>query len=233
MSEQKGFFDANPKMLFVFGLVCGVALTMVIGSAWPGVSSNANGEDTVVDNGGGATGGEEQAILAAITTDDHIRGDLSKAKIVMIEYSDFECSYCGRHNPTVLSLLDAYGDDIALVYRHFPLSFHPEAMPAALASECAADQGKFWEFADAMYENQDLLGDDYYYQLAEENGLDMDTFTTCYENAEHTDDVNEDIQTGSDAGVSGTPATFVNGVLVSGAQPQSVFEGLIDQLLAE
>lgn len=234
-NKSKGFFDANPKMLFVFGLVSGIALTMIIGGALPSFNSiQDSGSDTeVVVDEGDTQEPEEQNILAAVTEDDHILGDIETAKIILVEYSDFECSYCGRHHPTLVDLMDTYGDDIAWVYRHFPLSFHEEAVPSALASECAAEQGLFWEFTNVMYENQSELGEDFYFETAEAIGVDIDAFTTCYDEERYIDDIQEDMDTGVAAGVSGTPGNFVNGILVSGAQPASVFEGLIDQLLAE
>ncbi len=236
MSEKsKGFFDANPKMLFIFGLVCGIAVTLVIGGAWPNLdSAGLDGEEVVVvDDVGGDAGEEEPAVLAAVTEDDHIRGDIETAKVVIVEYSDYECSYCARHHPTLVELMDTYGDDVAWVYRHYPLSFHAEAVPAALAAECASEQDMFWEFTDEMYDNQTSLGEDLYFEVAETLGLDIDEFTTCYEEERYVDDIQADMESGTAAGVAGTPGNFVNGVAVSGAQPASVFEGLIDQILAE
>ncbi|MBU4314945.1 thioredoxin domain-containing protein [Patescibacteria group bacterium] len=233
MSDNNGFFDANPKMLFVFGLVCGIAITMVLGWALPNFSNTAPSgadQDVVID----ATDTQPELVLAAVTDTDHIRGDISQAKVVLIEYSDFECPYCGRHNPTMIDLYDQYGTDIAWVYRHLPLtSIHPDAVPSALASECAGEQGKFWEFADELYANQDSLGDDYYTQLATDLGLDVDQFTSCYTSQKYLSKVEADMQSGENAGVTGTPATFVNGTLVAGAYPLETFTGMIDEILAQ
>jgi len=232
--KTNGFFDANPKMLFVFGLVCGIAITMIVGGALPSFESESSDSDddaiVVIDDTDDQVA--DTAVLAPITEDDHIRGDIENAKVIMVEYSDFECPYCSRHHPTLVDVMDTYGDDVAWVYRHFPLSFHEEATPSAIASECAADQDKFWEFADEMYANQTTLGDDLYYEVATDLGLNIEDFTECYESGDESD-INEDVATATAAGVSGTPATYVNGVLISGAQPASVFEGLIDQILAE
>ena len=120
------------------------------------------------------------------------------------------------------------------MYRHFPLSFHPEAEPAALASECVGHLGgndAFWEFADAMFENIDSLGDDLYVEQAVAAGVSESDFTECYENETYADAVQEDYRSGGAAGVSGTPATFVNGVLVSGAVPFDSFADLIDSAI--
>jgi protein-disulfide isomerase len=236
MSENNGFFDANPKMLFVFGLVCGVAITMIIGYGMAGWSQKVDTENSdnsvVVDDQNDNQ--DTEAVLAGVTNKDHIRGDISKAKVVLVEYSDFQCPYCGRHNPTMIELMDQYGDDVAWVYRHWPLeSIHSEARPAALASECADDQGKFWEYSDALYENQDSLGDEYFTQLAGDLGLDVGEFKDCYDSGKYNDVVDQDLASGSAAGVEGTPATFVNGTLVSGAYPIETFQGMIDEILAK
>ena len=233
--KSNGFFDANPKMLFVFGLVCGIAVTLIIGGAWPDFDSlgDDSDDDIVVVDAGSDLPDEEPAVLATVTEDDHIRGDINNAKVVIIEYSDFECPYCSNHHPTLVDVSETYGDDVAWAYRHFPLSFHAEAVPSALASECAADQDMFWDYADALYENQSELGDDLYVELATDLGLDVSQFSDCYESEKYMDDIQEDLDSGAAAGVTGTPGNFVNGIAVSGAQPASVFEGLIDQILAE
>lgn len=232
-NNQKGFFDGNPKMLFVFGLVCGIAITMIVGGGVPSFGSDkptTNDQVVIDDNNDPAQG----LSLAGVDDSDHVRGDLNKAKVVLIEYSDFECPYCGRHNPTMIDVYEEYGDDVAWVYRHFPLtSIHPEAIPAALASECAEEQGKFWEFSDALYENQTLLSNEYYTELATDLGLDIEQFTSCYESQKYLDKVESDQASGSAAGVTGTPATFVNGQLVSGAYPFETFKGMIDEILGQ
>lgn len=237
-AKSKGFFDGNAKMLFVFGLVCGIALTMVIGSGLERFDSadGNGGEVVVVDDTQEQPVDEledEPAVLAQITDADHVRGDLDKAKVVIVEYSDIECPYCGSHHETLVELMETYGDDIAWVYRHFPLSFHENAVPAALAAECAGDQGMFWDFTDIMYENQTALTDELFLDTATELGLDIADFTECYESGEYAQAIQDDMNSGVAAGVEGTPGNFVNGVMVSGAQPISVFESIIDQILAE
>lgn len=167
------------------------------------------------------------------TDDEHIRGDLTKAKVVLIEYSDFQCPFCARHHPNMKQLMEDYGDDIAWVYRHFPLSFHPQALPAANASECAAEQGKFWEFADEIFDNQSSLGRDYYISLASSNNLNINQFTDCYDTSKYSSRIQLNAQWGEDNGVAGTPATFVNDVLVSGAVPYITLTTVIDEELAK
>lgn len=241
--NQPGFFDGNPKMIFLFGLVCGIALTFILGGSIPSLSlADGNNSDVVrtfdtADSGSADSGdsGDSAAVLAAVTGDEWIRGDIENAKVILVEYSDFECPFCERHHPTMEQVMDEYGDDVAWVYRHFPLSFHPEAEPSANASECVgnlAGNDAFWQFADAMFENQDQLGDDFYLEQAISAGVSEADFTECYENETYAANVTEDYRSGGAAGVSGTPATYVNGTLVSGAVPYDTFADIIDGILA-
>lgn len=229
--QTPGFFSGgNPRGIFVFGLVAGIALTSVgydIFSLQPAAAD----ADTTVKVAADVADSDNTATaktLAEVTDADHVRGDLSKAKVVLIEYSDYECPFCSRHHPTMQEIYDTYGDDVAWVYRHFPLSFHPEAKPAALAAECADEQGKFWEYTDALFENQDSLGDSYYPKLAQELGLNVAQFTDCWESEKYLSVITADMASGRAAGVSGTPATFVNGQMVSGAVDVATFKDLID-----
>lgn len=253
MSETpKGFFDGNPKTMFTFGVVSGMALILLFNN-FTGISYGAGGTGGSGWFGGGSAKDDAedaatakvntqvvQGELAEVTDADHVRGDLSTAKVVIVEYSDFECPFCARHHPTLVDIMDDYGDDVAWVYRHFPLSFHPEAEPAALASECANEQGKFWEYADALVENQDQLGDEYYKSLAAELGLKTSQFNDCLDTAKYQDVIDADAASGRAAGVSGTPATFINGTMVTGstgssvgAAPKSTFTAIIDAELAK
>lgn len=228
-----GFFDGNPKMIFVFGLVAGIALTYLGGDLFSASAGNvrANNDVAVVDDADTDTAGTgaTQKTLAALTDADHVRGDLDKAKVVLVEYSDYQCPYCSRHHPTMQALVEKYGDDIAWVYRHFPLtSIHPQAYPAALAAECANEQDKFWEYTDELVANQSSLSDSFYEELAGDLGLNVNKFTECYESEKYKSVVDGDMATARAAGVTGTPATFVNGQLISGAVDQATFESLID-----
>ena len=235
----KGFFDGNPKMLFAFGLVSGIALTLVLNN-FGGIALAAPGNNkapvakVAVTNPTTNTGGAEPAgELAAATKEDHVRGDLKKAKVVGIEYYDFECPFCSRHHPTMEQLAAEYGDQIAWVYRHFPLSFHPEAVPAANASECANEQGKFWEYADALFANQTSLATGYYNTLAGELGLNQSKFDDCLASNKYQAVIDAQTASGAAAGVNGTPATFINGQLVSGAVPYASLKQIVDAELAK
>ena len=169
-----------------------------------------------------------------IGDDEHIRGD-KNAPVTIVEYSDFECPFCARAFPTITQVLDDYEGDVRLVYRHFPLSFHPQAQKAGEASECASDQGKFWEYHDLVFNNQSLLngGINQLKTWAGELGLDQSRFDKCLDSGDHADDVKNDQISGTSAGVTGTPAFFINGIKITGAQPYSVFQQAIDAELAK
>lgn len=169
-----------------------------------------------------------------VTTADHIRGG-DNAKVTIVEYSDFECPFCEAVHPTIKQVMDTYGDDVRLVYRHYPLSFHPQAQKAAEASECAADQGKFWEFHDTMFDNQALLqgGVTQLKKWAADLRLNTAKFNNCLDSGEKATIVADDASGGSAIGVTGTPGFFINGISVVGAQPFSTFKQVIDQELAK
>lgn len=165
-----------------------------------------------------------------ITKDDHVRG-AKNAKVTLVEFSDFECPYYGNLSPTLEQILKDYSGKVRLVYKHFPLSFHANALPAALASECASEQGKFWEMHDKIYANQDKLSAATLSTWAKEIGLNMSKYDSCVSSNKYSERIQSDMQLGSQSGVDGTPATFVNGELVSGALPYASFKQLIDAAL--
>ncbi len=158
------------------------------------------------------------------------RGEAS-APITIIEFADFECPYCARATDTVEKVMAAYPGKVRLVFRHFPLSFHPKAPKAAEASACADEQGKFWAFHDALFESQELELEAMKLQAAR-LGLDAKKFDACLDTGRMLPTVKKDMAAGQVAGVTGTPAFFINGVLLSGAQPEDAFRKIIDQELA-
>ena len=164
------------------------------------------------------------------TTGDPFKGP-EDAVVTIVEFSDFQCPYCSRAYTTIELLLESYPEDVKLVYKHLPLSFHQYAQEAAEASECAFDQDMFWEYYNALYQNQDSINSDYLVSLAEELELDMDTFNSCLESGEKTDSVNADAAIAASVGITGTPAFLINGELVVGAQAYETFEAAILQYI--
>jgi protein-disulfide isomerase len=160
-----------------------------------------------------------------------VRGNAS-APIEIIEFSDFECPFCQRATPTVMQVLSTYGDRVRLVYRHYPLSNHPNARPAAEASACAAAQDKFWPYHDRLFESPNKLGADDLKRHAAELGLDAAKFNACVDARTFQEQVDADIAAANEAGISGTPLFLVNGRPLEGAQPFAAFQRVIDEELA-
>ena len=154
------------------------------------------------------------------------------APIEIVEFSDFQCPYCQRANPTVEQVLSTYGDRVHFVYRHFPLPSHPNARPAAEASQCAAEQGKFWPYHDKLFASPSRLADTDLKQHAVELGLDATKFNSCVDTHKYKAQVDADARAGEEAGVNGTPAFFINGRVLSGAQPFEAFKRIIDDELS-
>lgn len=134
------------------------------------------------------------------------------AKITVVEFSDFQCPYCARAKDSVEELVKAYPNDVKVYFLHFPLSFHEQALPAAMAAQCANQQGKFWELHDKIFDNQRALGADKYAGWAQEVGLDAAKFDTCMKDPETEKMVKADMEQGEEAGVQGTPSFYINGV---------------------
>jgi protein-disulfide isomerase len=153
------------------------------------------------------------------------------APITIVEFSDFQCPYCSRAMKTVDEVVAAYPNQIRLVFRHFPLEFHKEAPKAAEASLCANDQGKFWEYHDLLFANQQALQVPQLKEYAKKVGLDTAKFNKCLDSGEKASIVSADMAEGQKLGVNGTPAFFINGILLSGAQPAEEFKSIIDEEL--
>ena len=162
--------------------------------------------------------------------DDPSKGN-AKAPITLIEFSDFQCPFCKRARETVNKVLETYGDKVHYVFRDYPLSFHKQAKKAAEATQCAGDQKKYWEYNALLWEKQGQQEIDKLKEYAKELGLNEKQFSQCLESDKYAEEVDKDLEDGITAGVSGTPAYFVNGMLISGAQPFERFQELIDEEL--
>lgn len=160
-----------------------------------------------------------------------LRGD-PRAPVIIVEFSDFQCPYCRRVEPTLKQLLTEYQGKVSLAYRDFPLrEIHPQAQLAAVAARCAGAQGKFWEYHDLLFssaklDRDSLLG------YARTLGLDAQPFDACLAGGKFDAQIEKDLRDGENAGVEGTPSFFINGVLLSGAGPAAAIEKIIDEQLA-
>jgi protein-disulfide isomerase len=158
------------------------------------------------------------------------RGGGANAPVTIISFSDYECPFCKRAESTVQQVLSTYGDKIRFVHRDFPLSIHAHALPAAEAANCANAQGKFWPYHDKLFASQDL-GTEKLQALATEVGLDRAKFDECLAKEQFKPAIDKDIADGGSVGVTGTPAFFINGRALSGAQPFEKFKEVIDEEL--
>lgn len=160
------------------------------------------------------------------------RGGDENAPIKIVGFSDYECPFCKRGEDTLAKVLEAYGDKVRYYHRDFPLDFHANAHPAAQAAHCANDQEKYWEFHDALFASE-ALSSERFQAIADELSLDRDAFDACMSEGKYKAAVDLDTAEGATAGVTGTPAFFINGRVLSGAQPFSRFQEVIDAELAK
>lgn len=167
-----------------------------------------------------------------IAVEGHASKGDKDAPIQLVEFSDFECPFCARAHPTLQQVLSAYGDKIRFVYRHYPLPNHPNAKPAAEASACALEQDRFWPFHDRLFANTSKLTESDLKTHAASAGLDITKFAACFESRKYKAQVERDITEAGGAGVTGTPAFFINGRPLEGAQPFEAFKRVIDEELA-
>jgi Na+/H+ antiporter NhaA len=148
---------------------------------------------------------------------DHVRGP-DDAQVTLLEYGDYQCSYCGQAEVVIRELLDSFGDDLRYVWRHLPLSdVHPQAQMSAEAAEAAHEQGEFWGMHDLLLDHQDELEASELTRYAEELGLDVDRFWDALRSRRHATRVAEDVATADSSGVAGTPTFFINGRRHQGA----------------
>jgi protein-disulfide isomerase len=161
-----------------------------------------------------------------------VRGD-PNAPITIVEFSDFQCPFCQRSHAVVKELLSKYAGKVKVAYRDFPLrQIHPQADAAAEAARCAGEQGKFWQFHDRLFETSRSLDLAAFADHAAAIGLDQSRFVECLAADKFEAQIEQDLQDGTQAGVNGTPGFFINGVMVTGAQPLAVFEKVVEEEMA-
>jgi protein-disulfide isomerase len=159
-----------------------------------------------------------------------VRG-AANAPVTIVMFSDFQCPFCSRVEPTVKQIEDTYGDKVKIVWKNQPLPFHPNAMPAARAAMAAGKQGKFWEMHDLLFANQKDLNDASYEKWAQQIGLNMSKWKADMNSPEVSAQITADSNEGKAVGANGTPAFFIDGISVVGAQPFEKFKSVIDDEL--
>ncbi|MEE8290270.1 MAG: thioredoxin domain-containing protein [Candidatus Tectomicrobia bacterium] len=174
-----------------------------------------------------------QAPRVDVSSDDDPALGPEDAPVTIVEFSDFQCPFCRRVQPTLKRLLQEYEGRVKLVFRDFPLrSIHPQAQKAAEAAQCAAEQRQFWPYHDQLFASSALRPDDLK-RYAQEMGLNTEQFNACLDSDKYATEVEADLQDGVDVGVSATPAFFINGQPLSGAVPYERFKELIEASLAQ
>jgi len=193
-----------------------------------------------------AKASEPKIITADLSDDDAVEGD-SDAKVTIVEFSDFQCPYCSKF------YTDAYQDilkdyintgKVKLIFRDLPLDFHPGAMPAALAAECARDQGgdeAYFKMHDKLFADQKTIFADTSKEAmdkalknaANQIGLNASAFASCYDSKKYQSEIEKDKNDAAKVGITGTPAFVINGTYISGARPYATFKAAIDKALEE
>lgn len=242
--------DSKILAKLAVGIVAFIA-GFALGSLWTenkmlkgGLTGTSAG--VVAPTGGELPSGPTAEVLSNIpevTADDHVRGNRN-ADILLVEYSDYECPFCNAFHPTMKQVLDEYGDQVAWVYRHFPLSFHPQAQISAEAAECVAKLGgneAFWQYTDFLFEDAAVSGGlalskEKLVARAADAGISSTAVESCLDAGETTALVNEDNTGGRNAGINGTPGTILvtsdgQYELISGALPFEQVKMIIDQYL--
>ena len=153
------------------------------------------------------------------------------APVTLVEFTDYQCPYCAQARPTVSQVADEYKSDVYYVVRNFPLDFHNFAKKAAEAALCSNEQKKYWDYSTKLWNNQKALDVPSLKKYAEDMKLDMTKFNECLDSGKYSAQLSQDIQEGMKAGVSGTPAFFINGQMITGAQPPEAFKKIIDSEL--
>jgi protein-disulfide isomerase len=168
----------------------------------------------------------------AVNSSGHPALGAKDAPVTIVEFTDFQCPFCEKTEGTLKQLEAKYGDKIRLVHMDFPLPFHSHALAAANAARCANDQGKFWPYREALFANQSKLAPADLKATAKTLGLNTTEFDACLDSAKYSAQIKADVATGEKAGVDGTPAFFIDGRPLTGAQEPPKFEELIDNELA-
>lgn len=168
---------------------------------------------------------------AEVSVDDDPEQGEKNAPVTLIEFSEFQCPYCKKTRPVIDRIMSEYKGKVRYVFRDFPLSFHEQAKGAANAANCAHEQGKYWEYNRKLWEVQGSQTEEKLLSLGTELKLNEGKFTACVKGKKYYKEIDADLNEGENYGVTGTPAYFINGVFLSGAQPYESFKELIDEEL--
>lgn len=254
-NAKRALFDqASPKLTFWFGFFVGAGIMTLLGFVFlvivmmKGVDLTQSKSTTKSTTTNTNTAAAPVAPTTATTIDsskitiddsDYVLGK-SDAKVTVVEFGDLECPYCKRFHPELTTALEANPDEVRIVFKHFPLSFHPEAKPGAVAAECAGKLGgseTFWSFIDAVYDDQSNIGANQFTTIAKDLGLNATDFAACLSSGDFDDKIAADQALGQSIGVGGTPSTFImvgkTATKLSGAVPQAEVDAAISAALSK
>jgi protein-disulfide isomerase len=230
-TESAGGGGVNTGVAIIGFLLCFLAGLAVM---WGYDQHRLRSGEIAADTGGSGEAWDDSEAPVPVTSKDPVWGKRD-APITVVIFSDFQCPFCSRVEPTLQQVRDTYGDKVRLVWKNNPLPFHQNAKPAAEAAQgvfALAGNDAFWKFHDTAFKNQSSLNDDSYGKWAQEAGVkDLAAFKAGLSGHKWADKVDKDLNDGKAAGVQGTPAFFVNGVFINGAQPFDNFKKTIDQEL--
>lgn len=170
-------------------------------------------------------------LVPPVSASDHVRGSLD-APVVIAEFADFECPYCGAAYGVLEKIRAKYGDRVTFVFRHYPLSMHPHAMAAAEAAEAAASVGKFWEMYDQLYRHQAALRNSDLRSYAEAVGVPGASVSSAIEHNTYRERIERDERSGDESGIEGTPSLFINGFAYNDEASVEALSAAIDRVLA-
>lgn len=169
---------------------------------------------------------------AVLVGDSPTRGN-PDAEVVLFEFSDFQCPYCAQATTEVEAFIEQHESEVLFVYKHLPLvNIHPDALPAALAAWAAGQQGQFWAFHDALFANQEALGEDLYLDLAEDLGLDLEQFNRDRASEAAQAAIAQDLALASELQLQSTPSFILDDLLIPGAVPADFFSEALARIKA-
>jgi len=238
-TENKVEHKAEPKRAFF--LVAGFILIFIVGFAFGRLTGNTNGAVVAGGNENGIPSGNGQPVKLSLDGEPSLGN--KDAPVQIVEFSDYQCPFCRRaYTQSYSQIKKDYIDTgkVYFVFKDFPLTFHPAAIPAAEYANCANEQGKYWETHDAIYDEQNKLGQgtiefgetELKKWVSTVPGINMQKLDACVKSGKYKKEIEQDTAEGIAAGVSGTPTFFINGQALVGAQPYSEFQRLIEAELA-
>ncbi|MFA5022020.1 MAG: thioredoxin domain-containing protein [Patescibacteria group bacterium] len=216
------------RLIIVFFAIFFVLLTSISLYIGKVILLLKSGQMTPQELFGQSVATDEDKSFSTLITKDAPKLGPKDAKVIIVEFGDFECPACGKSYSVMQQVLKDYGTKVLFVFRNFPLiNDHPRALPTAMAGQCAYEQGGFWEMYSRIYSNQDKIADTDLRNYALQIGLNMQQYDNCVGTSKYYNKIESDVQQGLEVGVEATPTFFINGVKIPGAIPLEAFEKII------